>query len=161
LIVVVMTKKQIVETEEDRTSVHANLSTEPAGYLNDMAVDRSGRAYVDFWGPRTPNHDRLGDYSIRVTQPDGKYDVAASGEICRPMGLAISADGTTLIAAETFGHRLSAFTIEPDGVLSNRRVVTDTGKDVSGRHLRGRGRRCLGWLANDQSVCSRSAMAAR
>ena len=39
-----------------------------------------------------------------------------------PNGTVITPDGKTLIVGETFGARLTAFDIEPDGSLSNRRV---------------------------------------
>jgi sugar lactone lactonase YvrE len=129
-IVVLMTKRQIVRMERGGTSLHADLSAIPAEYLNDMVVGSSGRAYVDLLRPPTPNRDRLGDHCIMVVEPDGQYDVAASGDLFRPNGLVISADGTTLIAAESVGHRLSAFNIDEDGLLSNRRVFAETGEDV-------------------------------
>ena len=44
---------------------------------------------------------------------------------CFPNGTVITPDGQTLIVAETFGHRLTAFDIQPDGTLSHRRVWAD------------------------------------
>jgi sugar lactone lactonase YvrE len=43
-----------------------------------------------------------------------------------PNGMAITPDGLTLIVAETFAHRLTAFDIDPEsGTLSNRRIFAD------------------------------------
>src|SRR5215213_5842545 len=41
--------------------------------------------------------------------------------------MAITEDGSTLIVAESWARRLSAFDIAPDGGLSNRRVWADLG----------------------------------
>jgi len=40
-------------------------------------------------------------------------------------GIAITADQTTLIVAESSGRRLTAFHIGPDGALFNRRIATE------------------------------------
>jgi sugar lactone lactonase YvrE len=53
--------------------------------------------------------------------PDGQAMVAAD-EMAFPNGSVITPDGKTLIVAETFGSRLTAFVIEEDGSLSNRRI---------------------------------------
>jgi sugar lactone lactonase YvrE len=41
--------------------------------------------------------------------------------------MAITADGSTLIVAESYGHRLTAFDVGSDGGLSGRRVWADLG----------------------------------
>ena len=45
-------------------------------------------------------------------------------------GMAITADGSTLIVAESYGRRLSAFAIAADGGLSDRRVWAELGDGV-------------------------------
>jgi sugar lactone lactonase YvrE len=55
---------------------------------------------------------------------DGNAALAASELQC-PNGTVVSADGRTLIVAETFGKRLSAFAIAADGSLSERRIFAD------------------------------------
>jgi sugar lactone lactonase YvrE len=42
--------------------------------------------------------------------------------LCFPNGMVITPDGRSLIVGETLGHRLTAFDIQEDGSLSNRRV---------------------------------------
>ena len=44
-----------------------------------------------------------------------------------PNGSVITPDGRTLIVAETFGRRLTAFDLDANGNLSNRRVWAQTG----------------------------------
>jgi sugar lactone lactonase YvrE len=56
---------------------------------------------------------------VRI-DPDGSVAIAAE-DLWFPNGSMITDDGT-LIVAETFGARLTAFTIQPDGTLADRRV---------------------------------------
>ena len=50
-----------------------------------------------------------------------EVSVAATG-LRFPNGTVITPDGATLVVAETFGQRLTAFEIGADGTLANRRV---------------------------------------
>ena len=56
---------------------------------------------------------------VRI-DPDGSASVAAE-DLWFPNGMVITDDGT-LIVAETFGARFTAFTIQPDGALTDRRI---------------------------------------
>jgi sugar lactone lactonase YvrE len=49
-----------------------------------------------------------------------------------PNGMAVTPDNSTLIVAESFAGRLSAFEIADDGSLSNRRVWADLGQGGDG-----------------------------
>jgi sugar lactone lactonase YvrE len=44
--------------------------------------------------------------------------------------MAVTPDNSTLIVAESYGKKLTAFDIEPDGSLSKRRVWADLGDGV-------------------------------
>ena len=57
---------------------------------------------------------------IRV-DPDGTASIAAE-DLLFPNGSVITPDGRTLIVGETAGARYTAFTIEDDGSLSDRRI---------------------------------------
>ena len=48
-------------------------------------------------------------------------------DLAFPNGMAVTADNATLIVAESYRHRLTAFDIDADGSLSNRRVWADLG----------------------------------
>ena len=50
--------------------------------------------------------------------------------IAFPNGMAVTPDNSTLIVAESYGRKLTAFDIEADGGLSNRRVWADLGDGV-------------------------------
>jgi len=108
-------------TEEDGVSVHADVSEYCGGHLNDMVVDAHGRAYVgnfgfDLMGGADPAPANL----VRV-DPDGTASLAAE-DMLFPNGSVITPDGRTLIVGETAGARYTAFTIEDDGSLTDRRV---------------------------------------
>jgi sugar lactone lactonase YvrE len=55
---------------------------------------------------------------------------AAADGLIFPNGTVITPDGRTLIVAESFAKRLTAFDISTDGSLSNRRVWADLGRRV-------------------------------
>ena len=50
-------------------------------------------------------------------------------DLAFPNGMAITADGATLIVAESYGNRLTAFDIGQDGELGGRRVWAEVGED--------------------------------
>lgn len=99
---------------------HADLSGRSPGHLNDLAVDETGRAYVGNFG-----FDLMSGAPIRPTtlvrvDPDGSAFVVAD-KLFFPNGMVLTPDGGTLVVAETFGNRLTAFDVEADGALVNRR----------------------------------------
>jgi sugar lactone lactonase YvrE len=65
--------------------------------------------------------------SLARADPDGSIHAAADG-LMFPNGTVITPDGRTMIIAESFGRRLTAFDIADDGSLSNRRVWADLGR---------------------------------
>jgi sugar lactone lactonase YvrE len=100
-------------------SQHADLSGLASYRLNDMVVDPAGRAYVgacDLRGIPNPAESEL-----ILVRPDGRAEVADPA-LRFPNGTVITPDGGTLIVAETFGNRLSAYDVGADGTLSGRRV---------------------------------------
>ena len=102
-------------------SLHADVSEHCTGHLNDMVVSASGVAYAgnfgfDLMGMGDPRPAAL----IRI-DPDGSSSVAAE-DLLFPNGSVITPDGRTLIVGETAGARYTAFTIENDGSLSDRRI---------------------------------------
>ncbi len=88
---------------------------------NELVVDPAGHIYVngadfDFLGGGEPEPGW-----IRLIGPDGSArDVA--GDIEFPNGMVITPNGSTLVVAESFAGRLSAFDIAADGSLSGRRT---------------------------------------
>ena len=104
----------------------ADLSSLGSVVLNDMVVDKQGRAYIgddafDMAAGTPPRPGRL----ILVT-PDGDARVVAEG-LGFPNGMVITPDGKSLITAETIGRRLTAFDVASDGSLTGRRLFADLG----------------------------------
>jgi sugar lactone lactonase YvrE len=93
---------------------------------NEIVVDhRRGNVYLD--GADTS--DFLAGQGpppgiIALVTPDGTTRRVAE-DIHFPNGMVITPDGSTLVIAESFAGRLTAFDIEPDGSLANRRVWAD------------------------------------
>lgn len=94
---------------------------------NDMVVDDAGRAYVGNFGFDSPGGAEPRTTCLVRVDPDGTVALAAD-ELAFPNGMAISADGKTLVVAESRADRLAAFDIEADGALANRRLFADLGE---------------------------------
>jgi sugar lactone lactonase YvrE len=91
--------------------------------LSDGIVDAQGRLYVGDIGYNflDPAAKPVETCVIVLVCPDGRASVVAD-KLFFPNGMVITPDGRTLIVGETLGHRLTAFDIQEDGSLSNRRV---------------------------------------
>ena len=84
------------------------------------------RAYIGLFG--------LASGGLARVDPDGSTRVVAKGMLL-PNGQALSADGRTLIVAESAGQRLSAFTVGADGSLTGRRVWASFGEPATATML--------------------------
>lgn len=107
--------------------VHADLSPLAGkGHpWNEIVVDGRGNAYINNQGFDFPG----GDFApgiIALLKPDGSMRRVAEG-IAFPNGMAVTPDNSTLIVAESYGNKLTAFDIGADGGLSNRRVWANVG----------------------------------
>jgi sugar lactone lactonase YvrE len=123
-LVVSMHDRRLLRIEPGGTALHADLSAVAPWHCNDMAVDARGRAYVSNFGddsvpPHPPSPTRL-----TLVEPDGAARPVGE-QLDFPNGVAISADGSTLVVAETRSQpgRLTAFSIAADGDLGERRTL--------------------------------------
>jgi hypothetical protein len=85
-----------------------------------MVVDGRGNAYIGNLGFDFPD----GEYApgiLALISPDGSARQVADG-VAFPNGMAVTPDNQTLILAESYANRLTAFDIAADGGLSNRRI---------------------------------------
>jgi sugar lactone lactonase YvrE len=129
-----ITGEELVRIEPDGSRVrHADLShVSPYGW-SEITVDGRGNAYVD-----TINFDfaDFGDVlasgeapgKIALVTPKGDVREVAT-DLAFPNGMVVAPDNATLIVAESFARRLTAFDIGDDGGLSNRRVWADVTGD--------------------------------
>jgi sugar lactone lactonase YvrE len=90
-------------------------------------ADDRGNAYVNTIGFDFPGGEFAPGLVVLVS-PDGSIRQVAD-DLAFPNGMAISPDGGTLIVAESYGNRLTAYDITSDGGLGNRRVWADTPGD--------------------------------
>jgi sugar lactone lactonase YvrE len=90
-------------------------------FLNDMVVDKKGRAYVGNFGFDYFNEKPFAPTKLILVYPNGEAKVVADN-MAFPNGTVITPDDKTLIIAETFAAQLTAFDILEDGSLTKRRV---------------------------------------
>jgi sugar lactone lactonase YvrE len=96
---------------------------------NEIVIDGRGNAYVNGGGFDMMAGEPPAPGMIALVRPDGSATEVADG-IEFGNGMAITADDRTLITAESYANRLTAFDIAPDGTLGNRRVWADLGDGV-------------------------------
>jgi sugar lactone lactonase YvrE len=102
---------------------HADLSPLAEHPWSDMVVDGRGNAYIgnigfDFAGGEVTTG------ILALVTPAGAARQVADG-ISFANGMAVTPDNATLIVAESYANRLTAFDIAADGGLSGRRVWAD------------------------------------
>lgn len=108
-------QRQVLAYDGETISVLADLTDLVPANLGDMVVDPHGRAYVG-------SQARDGGVIVRL-DPDGRLSIAAD-DLSFPNGMVITPDGA-FVVAESTARRLSAFTVDDDGGLHDRRVFAD------------------------------------
>ncbi len=102
---------------------HADLTGLAHHPWNDIVVDGRGNAYVNNIGFDFPGGE-FAPGMIALVTPNGSARQVADG-VAFPNGMVVTPDNATLIVAESYGNKLTAFDIAADGSLSNRRVWAD------------------------------------
>lgn len=124
LLVVSAQDGRLLRREPDGSLVtHADLTGLADHPWSDMVVDGRGNAYVGNIGFDFPAGEPAPGIVALVT-PDGSARQVADG-VWFANGMAVTPDNATLILAESYGNRLTAFDIAADGSLSHRRVWAD------------------------------------
>ena len=115
LLVVAMTARRVLRVADGDVTIHADLSEIATWHCNDMVVAADGTAYVGNFGWDI-EHDRGHPLAatLAVVRPDGSVQ-SGPGDLLFPNGSVITPDGSTLVIAETFGGRFSAFPLDADG----------------------------------------------
>jgi sugar lactone lactonase YvrE len=131
LLVVSAGEGLLLRREQDGSlATHADLneaSDPPA--VNELVVDARGNAYVNGGGFDLMAGEPFAPGIVALVTPDGLARAVADG-LGFPNGILIMPDDRTLIIAESYANRLTAFDIDADGGLSNRRVWADLGDGV-------------------------------
>lgn len=114
----------LLRQEPDGSLVtHADLNHLSEFPWNDIVVDGRGNAYIGNIGFDFPDGEFTPGILALVT-PDGSTRQVADG-LAFPNGIVVTPNNSTLIVAESYGNKLTAFDIAADGGLSNRRVWAD------------------------------------
>jgi len=93
---------------------------------NDIVVDGRGNAYVNRPGFNPMAGEEFRPGFVHLAAADGSVRQVA-GDFAFPNGMAVTADNSTLIVADSYQHNLVAFDIGADGGLRRRRVWADLG----------------------------------
>lgn len=128
LLISSMLNRQVLLLQNCELKVHADLSALVPGEVNDLLGDERGGVYVGNFG-FAPGDDPAATNLVYVSA-DGTARTVAD-DLVFPNGMVITPDGRTLVVAETFAHRLTAFDIADDGSLFNRRVWASFGEPPS------------------------------
>ena len=150
LLVVAGLERRIVSVRDGLATTFADATDKIGWALNDLLRAPDGHCYVggvDFNLFADPG--RAGQPSpLLHVAPDGRVDVATR-EIAFPNGMTILPGGELLVADSLTGELL-AFTREPDGALTNRRVwATLPGEMPDGLSLDAEG---AVWIASHHRV---------
>jgi sugar lactone lactonase YvrE len=129
LLIVSASDRLLLRREPDGPLVtHADLSTLSEHPWNDIVVDARGNAYIGNIGFDFPEA-QFAPGTLALVTPDGSARQVADG-VAFPNGIVVTPDNSTLIVAESYANRLTAFDITADGSLSNRRMWAELGGGV-------------------------------
>jgi sugar lactone lactonase YvrE len=129
LLIVSASERLLLRREPDGPLVtHADLSTLSEHPWNDIVVDAWGNAYIGNIGFDFPEAE-FAPGTLALVTPDGSARQVADG-VAFPNGIVVTPDNSTLIVAESYANRLTAFDITADGSLSNRRMWAELGGGV-------------------------------
>jgi sugar lactone lactonase YvrE len=123
LVVSAAERRLLREAPDGSLAPLTDLSGLSAWPWNEIVVDGRGNTYVNNIGFDFPG----GEYApgiVALVTPDGSAQCVAD-DVAFPNGMAVTPDNATLIVAESYANRLTAFDIAADGALSNRRVWAD------------------------------------
>ena len=127
LVIVSSPDGRLVRREPDGTLVtHADLG-QPG--WNDIVADGRGHIYVNRAGFNPTAGEEFRPGFVHLVRADSEVRQVAD-DIAFPNGMAVTADNSTLIVADSYRHNLVAFDIDGDGGLSSRRIWAHVGDGV-------------------------------
>jgi sugar lactone lactonase YvrE len=141
LLSVSMTDQKVLRFHEGQVSTFADISEHCVFWANDMIVSPTGYSYVGNFGFDLDT--RLAELGVErfLAEPPPTTNLVvlnAEGDVIQvvpdlafPNGTVITPDGATLIVGETFGAKHTAFDVNADGTLTNRRVWAPLGSAIT------------------------------
>lgn len=127
LVVASMGDRKLMKMTNSGLIEYTDLSGVARGDVNDLVVDPEDRIYVGNFGYDLFGGGEAALSNLAMVDVDGSIRVVAE-ELDFPNGVVIKDGGGTLVVAETWSNRLTAFKRAPDGSLSDRRVYADMGE---------------------------------
>ncbi len=121
LLIVSMQDRRLLRLDPDGLTEVADISNLATYHCNDMVVDEHGNAYIGNFGFDFSTNAPFKPAEIILVALDGQARIVAD-KMAFPNGTVITPNGSTLIVGETWGACLTAFNIEKDGSLTNRRI---------------------------------------
>ena len=121
LLIVSMIDQKLMALKNGSLQEVADCSKYANFYCNDMIVNKNGDAYIGNFGFNSHENEAPKSTNLIIVRPGEEPKIAAK-DLFFPNGTVITEDGKTLIIGETYAARLTAFDINDDGSLSNRRV---------------------------------------
>jgi sugar lactone lactonase YvrE len=123
LLIVAGPEQRLLRREPDGSLVdHADLTGLPGG-LNEIVVDGRGTIYVNGGADFYPDEGVAPGFIAAITLDGAVRQIADN--IAFPNGMCVTEDNSTLIIAESFAAKLTAFDITDDGGLDNRRTFAE------------------------------------
>ncbi len=121
MVVVSMLDRKLLVDNDGTLCDYADLHALASYHCNDMVIDGEGRCYVGNFGFDLITGARPEPAELIMVALNGARSIVADN-LQFPNGTVITPDGKTLIVAESMAARLTAFDINKDGSLSNRRL---------------------------------------
>jgi sugar lactone lactonase YvrE len=121
-----ITGTELIRVEPNGARIrHADLSSILPYGSSEMTVDGRGNVYVNSINFDFADFDEIlksgkATGKIALITPDGAAEEVAD-QLAFPNGMVVTPDNKTLIVAESFAQRLTAFDIDDHGRLSGRR----------------------------------------
>lgn len=125
-----MAARRLKVLDGETVRLVANLEAVCAGRANDMAVTRDGGAFIGNFGFDMLRGAPQQKTRLCYVSPTGEAR-AVGEELLFPNGIVLLDDERTLVVAETYANRLTAFDVAGDGELSRRRTFAQFGEDVA------------------------------
>jgi sugar lactone lactonase YvrE len=122
MLIVSMDDRKLLRRGDDGSlTEHADLSGLAQAAINDMLVNDVGYAFISQFGSDIFHGEAFQPAALLRVDPGGSVHEVVD-DLRFANGMVVTADRSTLVVAESAGARLLAFSLGPDGTLSDQRV---------------------------------------